>query len=309
MSSSSTWEDALNTMISEALRLSSRLTRPLSSVIYHKTKGNPLFVSQLMISLNKEGLLRLSLRRRRWEWDMEKIQCQQLPDDVAKFLTNSLQALPREVKSSLCVLSCFGASSKVSLVELLERALNEQLQDNLDVAVKEGLIDKFDGHYRFSHDSVQEAFYNTMEVSVRCDCHFKYGMAITSILNGESDRDDSIIFTAVNQFNLAGPESVKNKSQFVIIARLNLETGKKAMRMSDYDAAYIYFDTGIRFLREKHWEQNYELSLELSDLAAKCALTNGDIAHFKLSSQQVVENARSFEDKLNVVYLATCAQA
>eukprot|EP00984_Skeletonema_dohrnii_P009764 scaffold3759_cov124-Skeletonema_dohrnii-CCMP3373.AAC.1 len=95
-------EETLTTVVSEILCLSPRLTRPLSSIIYHKTKGNPLFVSQLMISLSKEGLLRPSLSRRRWEWDKEKIQCQKLPDDVAMFFTKSIEALSEDVKASLC---------------------------------------------------------------------------------------------------------------------------------------------------------------------------------------------------------------
>ena len=58
-------EETVNTIVSETLRLLPRLTRSLSGVIYHKTKGNPLFVSQLMLSLSKEGILRPSLIRRR----------------------------------------------------------------------------------------------------------------------------------------------------------------------------------------------------------------------------------------------------
>eukprot|EP00985_Skeletonema_marinoi_P021411 scaffold13132_cov73-Skeletonema_marinoi.AAC.1 len=87
-------EQTINTMVSETLCLSPRLTRSLSSIINHKTNGNPLFVSRLMISLGKEGLLRPSLSRRRWEWDKEKIQCRELPDDVVMFLKNSIRELP-----------------------------------------------------------------------------------------------------------------------------------------------------------------------------------------------------------------------
>eukprot|EP00984_Skeletonema_dohrnii_P018591 scaffold8712_cov135-Skeletonema_dohrnii-CCMP3373.AAC.8 len=114
-------EETLSTMVSETLRLSPRLTRSLSSLIYHKTKGNPLFVSRLMISLTKEGLLRPSLSRRRWEWDKEKIQCQKLPDDVAMFLTKSIEALSEDVKSSLSVLSCFGSSVESAFIKTLEK--------------------------------------------------------------------------------------------------------------------------------------------------------------------------------------------
>eukprot|EP00984_Skeletonema_dohrnii_P001544 scaffold486_cov148-Skeletonema_dohrnii-CCMP3373.AAC.25 len=298
-------EETLTTIVSETLCLSPRLTRPLSSIIYHKTKGNPLFVSQLMISLSKKGLLRPSLSRRRWEWDKEKIQCQKLPDDVAMFFTNSIEALSEDVKASLCVLSCFGSSTETAFIKTLERLLQKSLLNNLDAAVEEGLLDKKDGRYHFSHDRIQEAAYNMMSFLDQGRFHFSYGMALLPLAAGEGD--DSILLTAANQLNLAGPEAVKEKSQNVLVADLNLQAGKKAMEMSDYETAYSYFDNGISFLRKKHWEEHYTLSLELFDLAAKCALTNGDIVSLKLLSEQVIAYVRSYEDKLNVLYLVTCA--
>ena len=79
--------------------------------------------------------------------------------------------------------------------------------------------------------------------------------------------------------------------------------------MSDFVAAYSYFDNGILFLRKKHWEEHYELSLELFDMAATCALTNGDIVNLELLCNQVIAHGRSYEDKLNVMYFVTCAMA
>eukprot|EP00985_Skeletonema_marinoi_P006075 scaffold2639_cov69-Skeletonema_marinoi.AAC.1 len=129
--------------------------------------------------------------------------------------------------------------------------------------------------------------------------HFSYGMALAPLAYGDGEGDDSILLTAANQFNLAGPEAVHDKSQNVTVANLNLQAGKKAMEMSDFVLAYSYFDNGISFLRKKHWEEHYKLSLKLFDLAAKCALTNGDIVILKLLSEQVIAYVRSYEDKLN----------
>eukprot|EP00984_Skeletonema_dohrnii_P031428 scaffold23913_cov67-Skeletonema_dohrnii-CCMP3373.AAC.1 len=127
--------------------------------------------------------------------------------------------------------------------------------------------------------------------------HFSYGMALAPLVAGEED--DSILLTAVNQLNLAGPEAIEEKSQYVIVANLNLQAGKKSMEMSDFVAAYSYFDNGISFLRKKHWEEHYELSLKLFDLAAKCALTNADYTSLKLLSEQVIAYGQSYEDKLS----------
>eukprot|EP00984_Skeletonema_dohrnii_P034453 scaffold33562_cov125-Skeletonema_dohrnii-CCMP3373.AAC.7 len=302
-------EETLTTMVSETLCLLPRLTRSLSSIIYHKTKGNPLFVSQLMISLGKEGLLRASLSRRRWEWDKEKVQCQKLPVNVAMFFTKSIEALSEDVKASLCVLSCFGSSAETAFIKTLERLLQKTLLSNLDAAVEEGLLDKKDGRYHFSHDRIQEAAYNMMNFLDQGRFHFSYGMALAPLADRDGEGNDSILLTAANQLNLAGPEAVQDKSQNVTVANLNLQAGKKAMEMSDFVLAYSYFDNGISFLRKKHWEEHYRLSLELFGLAARCALTNGDIVSLKLLSEQVIAYGRSYEDKLNVLYLVTCSLA
>ena len=300
-------ENTLNSMVSETLCLPPRITQSLSSIIYHKTKGNPLFVSRLMLSLSKDGLLRPNLNRRRWEWDKEKIQSQKLPEDVAMFITSTIEALPEEVQSSICVLSCFGASAETAFIKTLEKALDRQLLGSLDIAVAEGLLDKIDDKYRFSHDRIQEAAYAIMNLLEQGCFHFNYGMALAPLATDEED--DSILLIAANQLNLARPEAVQEESQYAIVAGLNLKAGKKSMEMSDFVAAYSYFDHGISFLRKNHWEEHYALSLELFDLAARCALTNGDASSLNLLSQQVLEKAKSFEDKLSVMYYTMCALA
>ncbi|KAL7439121.1 hypothetical protein ACHAXM_006808 [Skeletonema potamos] len=302
-------EETLNQMVSETLCLSPRLTKALSSIVFHKTKGNPLFVSRLMLSLRNDGLLHPSLSRGRWEWDNRKILSKKLPDDVAEYLVHSIGVLSSDAKSSLCILSCFGASLSSAFITTLETAIGRTILDGLDEAVAEGLLDKIDEQYRFSHDRIQEAAYNTMTSLDQCHFHYSNGMALAPLAAGEEN--DSILLIAANQLNLAGPEAVnvQDERQNAFIANLNLRAGKKAMEMSDFEAAYSYFDHGISFLRKKHWEEHYSLSLELFDLAAKCALTNGNILNLKLLSQQVLRKSQSFEDQLNVMYLATCSLA
>eukprot|EP00985_Skeletonema_marinoi_P014100 scaffold7078_cov148-Skeletonema_marinoi.AAC.7 len=300
-------EHTLNTMVSETLCLPPRLTRSLSNVIYHKTKGNPLFVSRLMRSLTKEGLLRPSLSRRRWEWDTKKIRSQTLPDDVAIFLTDSLGELPDKVQWALFILSCFGASTESAFVE--SQGLDRSILKNLEVAVAEGLVDKINDQYRFAHDRIQEAAYNTIPADRRSVIHFTYGLELSSLLIGDEDVSGSVLFTAVNQLNLGGPPAVQDKKDNLTAARLNLRAGKKAMEMSDYVTAYSYFDSGISFLLRKHWQEHYDLTLELFSLAAKCALTNGDQTSLKLLIALVLEKAHFFEDKLDVLYIETCALA
>lgn len=61
-------------------------------------------------------------------------------------------------------------------------------------------------------------------------------------------------------------------------------------------------DNGITFLEKGHWQDQYELSLQLFDAACKCALVIGDIVSLRLLSEQIRVYAKSFDDQLNSIY-------
>ncbi|KAL3799122.1 hypothetical protein HJC23_002250 [Cyclotella cryptica] len=297
----------VNQMVSNMLCLCPRLVTSLSDIVYHKTKGNPLFFSQLMLSLNREGLLRVSLSRRRWVWDEDKIQSRRLPDDVASFFVGSIRRLPPEVQNALWVLSCFGASADIEIIMILESSLSLKLVESLETAFAEGLVNKLDSTYHFCHDRIQEAAYGMMKEEDRCLHHTRYGLALVS--PSLASGNVGMLFTAVNQINLGGPSAAMVVTQCVEVAKYNLIAGKKAMEMSDFSSAFSFFDYGMTFLRRNHWREHYELSLELHELAAKCSLVIGDIISLTIISDKVVKHARCFEDKLNTLYITMSSLA
>jgi len=293
-------KEMTNAVVSNLLHLFPRQTRPLSELIHHKTKGNLLFFSRLMISLCKDDLLRLSLSRRRWTWDEEKIQSRNLPDDVVIFLTSTIGKLPKEVQDALRTLSCFGGSSNCSLIETLEAQLGHPLTAPLDLAVTESILNKRDGYYFFCHDRLREAAYNMIPTEEKCLFHFQYGVAL--VPHALKIEDDDLLYKATSQINLGGVAAVEDAEQAILIASLNLTAGKKAMKMSDFPSSFQYVDHGISFLPKQHWKQHYELSLDLFENASKCALVIGDFVSLELLSAQIHMFAQSFEDTLNSVY-------
>jgi predicted ATPase len=156
-------KDSVNQAMSNLLHLSPRLVRSLSDIVYNKTKGNPLFFSRMLLALNREGFLRISLTRHRWVWDEDKIQSRELPEDVAMLFVNSINKLPEDVKAALGTLSCFGASIDCDVIHAIESDLSLKLIDPLSVAMAEGLVSKLDGRYHFCHDRIQEAVYSMIE--------------------------------------------------------------------------------------------------------------------------------------------------
>jgi len=164
-------KDALNDMLATTLSLLSRITRPLANILHHKTNGSPLFVKQVMMELCNQRLLYPSLSRRRWVWEADKILEMKIPENVATFITDSFDRLPSEVLSALVVLSCFGASASISLIEVLEREIQEPLISPLNDAVGHSVLGKRNGGFHFMHDKLQEAAYNMMKPEERCLHH------------------------------------------------------------------------------------------------------------------------------------------
>lgn len=117
----------------------------------------------------------------------------------------------------------------------------------------------------------------------------------------------AFLFTAATQLNLGGPSSVQDVEHYAQIAYFNLTAGRRAMEMSDFSLAFSFFDHGITFLRKKHWQDQYDLSLELFNLAAKCALAIKDLTSLTIICDEVSRNARTLEDALNCSLISMSA--
>lgn len=86
--------------------------------------------------------------------------------------------------------------------------------------------------------------------------HSSYGLALGFVALRE--QDERLLLTAVAQINHGGPKAVIDEEQAVVVAKLNLDAGKKAMDMSDFFAAHSFFKHGISYLRRGHWDKQYD---------------------------------------------------
>jgi predicted ATPase len=127
----------------------------------------------------------------------------------------------------------------------------------------------------------------------------RYGLALGFVAVRE--KDDTLLLTAVRQINHGGPQAVIDGEQAVVVANLNLDAGKKAMSMSDFFSANSFFNHGISYLRAGHWDEHYDVSLELFNLAAKCALMNAEHDRVKILTGEIMRNAKCFEDQFRAI--------
>jgi predicted ATPase len=247
--------------------------------------------------LNRDGLLYIDLDKKRWLWDVEKISQSKLPDNIALCFTTGINNLAPDVQTALHTLSTFGGSAKSDYIMFIETDLNINLINPLKVAAAEGLV-SMNGAISFCHDRIQEASYNIVEEQDRVCNHLAYGKCLMKHMVDTGD--DHILFTSVNQINLGGAAAVSDREDYFILAKYNLVAGKKAMGMSDFAAAFSFFDHGMSFLRKDSWKKHYDFTLELYELAAKASLAVGNNECLHLISHQVLNNAKCFDDKLDI---------
>ena len=128
----------------------------------------------------------------------------------------------------------------------------------------------------------------------------KYGLLLCShTLDNGAENNSSLFFTSVNQINKGGPDAIQDPNHRSKLAVLNLKAGKLSIVLSDYTTALKFFEHGILFLREDRWTAQYELSLGLYDATVEAASALEKFQTVKSYTDELVENAYSFDDSLH----------
>lgn len=142
-------EHVLNEALSGLFCLSPRLIRPLGKIIHARTRGNLLFIRQLLLLLHREGMLKIEFASKRWIWNELMIIDTNLPTIVAMCFANSIHDLPVEVQIALQTMATFGASVKSQYLLMLEHEFILNIVNSLKLAEAEGLVTKVNDTLHF----------------------------------------------------------------------------------------------------------------------------------------------------------------
>lgn len=181
---------AVNLIVSDMMKLSPETTMSLSEVVHHKTLGNPHFVVQFLEILAWQRLLTFSSKESTWEWDLDSIQSETMVcDNVGDLVASKIRRLSLQVQETLMVASCLGYSFDVTLLRAIllglrhnqefceqenSRTILENLDDILETATKEGVIEKGSNihRYKFAHEKVRDSKL-CLDFSLDCTWHFQ----------------------------------------------------------------------------------------------------------------------------------------
>lgn len=284
-----------NSLIADALRSDVDHTYSLSELVHEKAGGNPFFVIQFLSALTEEKLLVLSPDLI-WQWDSDRIGTKEYSENVVALMTSKLGRLPNSTLQVLQLLACFG--NNVDLVQL--EMVNENVEEDLQYALRTELVFVSDGRCRFVHDRIQEAAYSLIPEAERAELHLRIGRRLAAGTPKEQLGEN--IFEIVAQFNQGG-HLVVSDTERDQLAEFNLMAARRAKTSTVYLSALGYLERGLAVLSDDGWQRRPELMFALASLQAECEFLTGRLAAAEERLASLSTLASNVADRANIASL------
>ncbi len=302
-------------LIADTLHCSTTEALSLAELVQQKTNGNPFFMNEFLKSLYDENLIKFNYQLRKWEWSIAQIQEQDITDNVVELMTAKIQKLSDRTQDLLQIASCIGNQFELGTLVLVSEFSHGDVVRALKEAISVGLILPLSNThqaihfgievineqsaiaYKFVHDRVQQAAYSLISEANQVKTHQRIGQQLFK--NTSTSELETKIFDIVNQLNW-GLDLISSPQERDLLAQLNLIASKKAKASTAYSAAFNYAKTGVGLLGNESWSCQYELSLDLYNLAIESAFLNGDFAQMENWAEVVFNNGKTLLEKIRI---------
>jgi len=286
-------EEHLGQLTADALRCELERAAPLAQLVHEKTGGNPFFAIQFISSLIDERLLTFDHAVARWFWDFDRIHARGYTDNVVDLMVGKLTRLPAETQSALQQLACLGNIAEITILTIVLGLSEEQVHAALYPTVRQELVERLAGSYRFAHDRVQEGAYSLIPEELRDQAHLRIGRLL--VAHTVPEKREEAIFDIVNQLN-RGSHLITSTEERERVAELNLIAARRAKLSIAYASALSYMDAGRKLLTEESWSTDYELIFSLELLMAECELLTADMGSAEKRLSMLTQRAKSEHD-------------
>jgi predicted ATPase/anti-anti-sigma regulatory factor len=310
----------LNLFVADTLRRAPEETVGLTELVMGKTRGNPFFASQYLKSLYQDGLIQLDAETGRFNCDLKAPRLLTVSDDVVEFMTLQIQKLPAETQEALRLAAAIGNQFDLATLAVAYDRPQPEAAAHLWRAVEEGLVLPVDETYKaqasilmeaipsadaavtykFLHDRVQQAAYQTIPPGERPKAHLRIGR--TLLLSTPASLRDEKLFDIVNQLN-AGAALISDAAERDELTRLNLAAGMKAKASTAYTAAARYLATATDLLPADVWDAHYDLALTLHKARAEVEYLEGSFDVSEGLIRSAFERVRTPIEKAELLHM------
>ncbi|WP_437757895.1 AAA family ATPase [Sorangium sp. So ce1389] len=288
-------------LVAETVHAPEAQVEPLSRLVHEKTGGNPFFVLQFLIALHQEGLITFDAEEGSWRWDIAAIRDKGFTDNVIDLMAGKLKRLSVRTRDALTLAACLGSSLELDTLAVVAGRPAAELGDALEEAVREGLLLRRDGAYRFLHDRVQQAAYSLIPAGQLAEMHLEIGRLLLRAQRAE-ERDEAL-FDVVGHLN-RGAALIRSQAERNVVAALNLRAGRKAKAAVAFQSAAALFAAGLSLLAPDSWETQHELTYNLTLERAHARYITGGFDEAGRLLQELQDRARTRSETAAAIELA-----
>ncbi|WP_437275218.1 AAA family ATPase [Sorangium sp. So ce375] len=288
-------------LVAGAVQTVAERAEPLSQLVYEKTGGNPFFANQFLIELHQQGLISFDAEAGAFRWDTAAIRDKGFTDNVVDMMVGKLRRLPAPTQDALKLAACLGSSLDLDTLAIVARRPAAELGDALAEAVREGLLLRRDGTYRFLHDRVQQAAHALIPAGQLAEVHLCIGRLL---LKGQrADEREDALFDVVGHLN-RGAALIRSQAERDDLAALNLRAGRKAKAAAAFQSAAALFAAGLSLLAPASWEARHELTYALTFERAHAAYIAGGFDEAERLLEELLDHVRTASERAAAVELA-----
>ena len=154
------------------------------SALHDKTQGNPLFLGEMLKTLEQSRAITFAPDAGRWRWDMDAVRRSALSNNVVEFLIANLRSSNHRRSRALRLAACIGNTFDLRTLSIISERSMDGTGDELLPALQRQVVIplhddykfvgkgaalaampheangvEFNPTYRFQHDRVQQAAY------------------------------------------------------------------------------------------------------------------------------------------------------
>jgi predicted ATPase/GAF domain-containing protein len=308
-------DDCVEQLLAETLYRSVGEVESLAELVLSKTQGNPFFINQFLKSLHSEQLINFDYGKGHWQWDLPQIQAQNITDNVVELMAAKMQKLDLATQAILKRAACIGNQFDLETLATVEEKSPYETALSLWPAIMDGLVLPLSSayklaeldvqgltaaikvEYKFAHDRIQQAAYSLIPEVEKAAVHLHIGRLL--LFQTSLQERERRIFEIVNQLNIAH-ELLSQPGEQYELAQLNLQAGKRAKASVAFESAYYYFQVGLNALKERGWQEFYELTLVLHQEAVESGYLSNQFAPAEKLATIGIKQARTKLDTATI---------
>jgi predicted ATPase/HPt (histidine-containing phosphotransfer) domain-containing protein len=281
-------------IVARSLRAPLADVREFSEVVRRKTAGNPFFIGQVLVALQRQGALRLDVDRGRWSADLQRAEAHPACDNVGALMAERLANVSPETARLLSLAACFGMRFELGnlaeavdapvpvCLERVREALAHHLLSDVTSEVRSGpgsrppVSSAGSASFAFEHSHVQQAALSRASATERIAVHLRIGRILRR--NLAKDGEPARIFEVLSHLNSAR-EAIDDREERRDLVELNLAASNTALQNGAWSIAGSHAEIAVELLGGREHDHS-------SDLAFRAVLARAETA-FVLADPRV----------------------